>query len=539
MADTIIQDGSVKWKIRDIRREALATHESDGWMSKEDKKKLDDIDSVSCQIPVQNGTLVYTGSTLYPVWSGYDPTKVQVTGTTSAVNVGTYTAIFTLTDSYYKWTDGTTGSKEVEWKISRMALNTPSQNGTLTYNGMVQSPIWNNYDSSALSIMGITSASDIGTYNAIFTPNANYQWVDGTTVSKTVPWVIVANVADVPVQNGTLTYNGMMQAPVWTGYDSTKMIIAGTAQATKAGTYNVTFTPTNNYTWADGTSTAKSAAWTIQKAVLTSVPTQSGLLVYNGETQSPTFNDYETSKMDIDGTTSAIEIGTYTANFTPNSNYTWSDGSSTTKLVTWQIAESTSKAEEEKSMALLDYRVSQAEINISNLYIKMNAASDLGVAANLMLIEDFKENKYIDMYECKVITAAAGLNSIQLESDNDILIGSWYWISDSIVCEHVKVNSVIRTGTVYMVVLDRVLEYTYDLEKTTFRRSTALVSGNVCYGAGDIKGFQYAPTYSFRGVSANNSTTVTLETTQKNRDSFVITGDGAFNINGFFTLSNT
>lgn len=538
MADVIIQDGSVKWKVRDIRREELATQEKDGWMSKEDKKKLDDIDSVSCQIPRQNGTLVYTGSTLYPVWSGYDATKVQITGTQSAINVGTYTAVFTLTDSYYTWTDGTTGSKEVEWSISRMALNTPSQNGTLVYNGSIQTPIWNNYDSAALTIMGVTSASDIGTYNAIFTPNANYQWADGSTVSKTVTWLITANVADVPVQNGSLTYNGMVQSPVWSGYDSNKMIIAGTSQASKAGTYNVTFTPTNNYKWADGTTSAKSATWSIQKAVINSIPTQSGLLVYTGETQSPTFNDYETSKMDIGGTTSAIEIGIYTANFTPNSNYTWSDGSSTTKLVTWQIAESTNKAETDKSMALLDYRMSQAEINISNLYIKLNAANELGVAANLMLIEDFQENKYIDLYETKVTSAVQGVANIQLESDNDILIGSWYWISDSIRCEHVQVNSVIRNGSVYMVVLNKALENSYVLDKTTFRRSTALVSGNVCYGAGDIKGFQYNPTLAFKGIYANKETTVPLETTQKNRDSFNMTGDGAFDINGFFTLSS-
>ena len=42
--------------------------------------------------------------------------------------------------------------------------------------------------------------------------------------------------------------------------------------------------------------------------------------------------------MTIGGTTSATNAGTYTATFTPGSNYRWSDGTTTALEVDWSIA---------------------------------------------------------------------------------------------------------------------------------------------------------------------------------------------------------
>lgn len=69
-------------------------------------------------------------------------------------------------------------------------FNVPSQSGTLTYTGSVQSPTWNNYDDTQLTIGGTTSATEAGTYSATFTPKDGYAWSDGTTTTKTVTWTI-------------------------------------------------------------------------------------------------------------------------------------------------------------------------------------------------------------------------------------------------------------------------------------------------------------------------------------------------------------
>lgn len=73
-------------------------------------------------------------------------------------------------------------------------------------------------------------------------------------------------IANIPIQSGTLTYNGSVQSPVWTNYDPTQLMIGGATSSTNAGTYVATFTPKAGYVWADGTRATKNVSWSIQKA---------------------------------------------------------------------------------------------------------------------------------------------------------------------------------------------------------------------------------------------------------------------------------
>lgn len=93
-----------------------------------------------------------------------------------------------------------------------------------------------------------------------------------------------ASISTVPSQSGTLTYNGSSQSPSWSNYDSVKLTIGGTTSNTNAGTYTATFTPTSNYQWSDGTTTAKSVTWTIDKKTPTIVlSATSGTITYPSE----------------------------------------------------------------------------------------------------------------------------------------------------------------------------------------------------------------------------------------------------------------
>ena len=143
----------------------------------------------------------------------------------------------------------------------------PTQSGSLTYTGATQSPTWKGYDISMMTIGGVTSGINAGTYTATFTPIGKYVWTDGTQEAKSVSWTIGrAEVKNVPAQTGSVTYNGSAQSPAWSNYNSSQLTIGGTSSATNAGSYSATFTPTSNYKWSDGTTTAKSASWTIGKA---------------------------------------------------------------------------------------------------------------------------------------------------------------------------------------------------------------------------------------------------------------------------------
>lgn len=142
----------------------------------------------------------------------------------------------------------------------------PSQNGTLTYNGQAQSPSWNAYNPDALTLGGVTTGTNAGTYTATFTPKGQYKWADGTQTAKKVTWTINAATMTVPTQKNSLTYTGSAQSPTWNNYDSGKMTLGGTTSGTNAGSYNATFTPKTNYKWADGSTGAKTVAWSIAKA---------------------------------------------------------------------------------------------------------------------------------------------------------------------------------------------------------------------------------------------------------------------------------
>ena len=133
----------------------------------------------------------------------------------------------------------------------------------------------------------------------------------------------------VPTQNGSLTYTGGEQSPNWNSYNPETLTIGGTTKGTNAGNYVATFTPKEGYTWGDGTNTTKEVTWTIGRATIAKAPSQSGSLTYTGESQTPTWNDYNTAQLTIGGETSATNAGSHSATFTPTSNYQWSDSSVT------------------------------------------------------------------------------------------------------------------------------------------------------------------------------------------------------------------
>ena len=71
-------------------------------------------------VPTQANTLTYNGSAQSPTWN-YDSSKMTISSA-SATNAGTYTATATL-KSGYKWPDGTTEAKTINWTIGKKGLS--------------------------------------------------------------------------------------------------------------------------------------------------------------------------------------------------------------------------------------------------------------------------------------------------------------------------------------------------------------------------------------------------------------------------------
>lgn len=265
--------------------------------------------------------------------NAYAANPLVATGLTNGTTY--YVSLFPMS------TDGKANTSTANRKsgiVDRITISSiPSQNGSLTYTGNLQVPVWSGYDSSKMAISGDTTGMNAGTYQAAFTPADDYMWPDGTTTPKTVEWNIGrATIAAVPSPGTALTYNGAEQTQSFSGYVAGQMTIDKTAEATDAGTYRSVFTPTGNYQWPDGSTESKTVQWTIARAALT-VPSQNGSLTYNGSAQSPSWSNYDGAKMTIGGATSGTNAGNYSATFTPTANYQWSDGSATAKTAAWSI----------------------------------------------------------------------------------------------------------------------------------------------------------------------------------------------------------
>lgn len=101
-------------------------------------------------------------------------------------------------------------------------------------------------------------------------------------------------------------------------------------------TYYVSFFPTST-DGAVNTGTANRVTGVPNRLVISTVPSQSGSLTYSGNSQSPSWSNYDSSKMTLGGVTSGINAGSYNATFTPKDDYCWSDGSTSAKTVSWTI----------------------------------------------------------------------------------------------------------------------------------------------------------------------------------------------------------
>ena len=133
------------------------------------------------------------------------------------INAGTATLTITGKGNF-------TGTASTTFTINKASLTVPSQSGTLTYDTLEHSPAWSNYSDSAMTISGTSSATDAGTYNAIFTlkSTTNYKWSDGTTAAKTVSWKIerydISNLGfDINPSSYTYTGSAITPLPTATG----------------------------------------------------------------------------------------------------------------------------------------------------------------------------------------------------------------------------------------------------------------------------------------------------------------------------------
>lgn len=222
--------------------------------------------------------------TTYTAGETFDPAGMAVEATYSngakATATGyTFVPSTALTDGTtavtIQYTEaGTTKTAEqaitVIHRLESVSVTTPPTKTTYEYGdgfagaGMVVTATYS--DGATENVTGYTTSP--ATFTTLGTQDVTATYEERGVIKTATTTVTVErkSLAAVPTQSGTLTYTGSAQSPTWSNYDSAQLTLGGVTSGTNAGSYNATFTPTANCRWSDGSTTAKTVAWSIGKA---------------------------------------------------------------------------------------------------------------------------------------------------------------------------------------------------------------------------------------------------------------------------------
>ena len=174
----------------------------------------------------------------------YSSSPLTATGLTNGTTY--YISFFTIS------TDGAVNvnaSSRITGTPNRLVISTvPSQSGSLTYKGSSQSPTWNNYDSSKMTLGGTTTGTNAGSYSATFTPKDDYCWSDGSTNAKTVSWSIGKATGTLTVSKTSVTLDKSNLTATFTiggNHDGTISVVSSATSIATASRSGNTVTVSN------------------------------------------------------------------------------------------------------------------------------------------------------------------------------------------------------------------------------------------------------------------------------------------------------
>lgn len=290
--------------------------------------------------------MTYTGESMTPLVNNFDNTKMTLTGTHTATNIGTYTVTYSITDkNNYEWEDGSDTDITLTWSITKIKLEKPvMMTPEMEYSGNPMTPLVINFDYTKITLTGTHTATNKGDYTVTYaiTDKANYEWDDGTDTDITLSWSIVKAKLPKPTMSIlSYPYTGESITPIVSNYNSDLLSTTGSYSATNIGDYTVTLiiNDKTNYEWEDETNNDITLNWSIVKAKLPKPIMEVNSYSYTGESITPTVLNYNSSVMTSTGSTSATNVDDYTITYSiiDKTNYEWEDGTNIDEILDWRI----------------------------------------------------------------------------------------------------------------------------------------------------------------------------------------------------------
>lgn len=295
----------------------------------------------------------------------------------------------------------------------------------------------------------------------------------------------------VPYISGELTYDGETKTPILVGYDESKMVCSGALTGVNAGTYEIFFTPKEDYAWDDGSTEEKVISWKINRATVPFPTLISENLIYSGASQSPSWSGYDTDKMTISGVESGINAGSYDVIFTPTENYCWEDGSVSGKAASWEIG----KAPGSISVNPTSLNITSNNPNSILSVTKLGNGAVIAVSSNTAIATvsvsgDSVTVIGIETGSCTITISTSDENYLEASTTVDVTMKKYVNIVNTVL--------VTESGT-WRNPFDRALEVT--------ARCFGGGGGGSQYGGGGGGGYMEVGTFT---LSANESVSITI-----------------------------
>ena len=247
-------------------------------------------------------------------------------------------------------------------------------------------------------VQGATASTELRTVTLTWSDPSDLV-LDGVILAKWAGTKVVRKAGSAPADNtdGTVVIDNTTRD----AYSETGLVDSDLEYGT---TYYYRFFPyTDDGLVTDGSSVSA----TPEKITIASVPTQSGSLTYDGTEQTATFSGYDTDQMTATGIT-GTNAGTYTASFTPKSDYMWWDGTETAKTASWTIGKASNILTSSPSSISLDKSTTYQDITITREENATLYASSMDT--NMATVEKIDDNVF------RVTGVATGATKIVITS---------------------------------------------------------------------------------------------------------------------------
>lgn len=159
--------------------------------------------------------------------------------------------------------------------------------------------------------------------------------------------------------DGTLVLNSTTK----NAYKSIGLTISGLENG---ATYYFAVFPygTDAYGGAVNTNASNVISGVPNRLTIANIPSQSGSLTYTGSAQTPSWSNYDSSKMTL-SVTAQTNADTYSASFTPKDDYMWSDRTTAAKIVNWTIDKAAGSLNLSKSSITLNSTTKSATFTVT------------------------------------------------------------------------------------------------------------------------------------------------------------------------------